>query len=325
MAETTIQWTATPGPDGVLRKGFTFNPWIGCEEVSPECDNCYARQGSARLGAQHGLQLWDGDHYQTGEDYWKKPAAWNRACARDGRRAKVFCASFADVFQDVPALVARRARLFQVIDATPWLDWLLLTKRPENIPRLMPATDHPSGVRPNVWLGTTCGVRPSLARVVELAKHRAAVRFVSMEPMLEDVPLGVDVDATSNRFGAMTCPVCRGWGGMLTSFAPDVDGHPQEKACAHCNSTGCAIDWVICGGESGPRARPFDLRWARRLRDECARASVAFFMKQLGARPYVSPEHDGATGFEVNLKDGHGGDPAEWPEDLCVREWPEVA
>lgn len=280
---TGIQWTATPMPSGEMYPGGTFNPWIGCTEVSEECDNCYARTGSARLGAQHGLKLWDGDRFFTSESYWKKPLTWNRAAAKAGVRKKVFCASYADVFEDRPDLVEKRLRLWRLIWDTQHLDWLLLTKRPENIARMLPwgaerveAVGY-RGDEPwqNVWLGTTCGLGKSLPRVVDLVKAPPApVKFVSIEPMIEDFDI------------------------------PDELLGPG------------AITWEIVGGESGPRSRPFNVAAANVLREQCARRGVAFFMKQLGAKPHVG-------GARIELADGHGGDMAEWPEVAPrVREFP---
>jgi protein gp37 len=175
MPETTIAWTH-----------YSMNPWVGCQKVSAECDHCYAEAGSRRLGAQHHLKLWDGDRYFTGEDYWKQPARWDRAAAKAGVRRRVFCASFADVFEDRPDLVDRRGRLLHLITGTPHLDWLLLTKRPEHMVRLA-APVWPGDWPANVWAGTTCGIRASRDRFAALALVPARIRFVSLEPLLEDL------------------------------------------------------------------------------------------------------------------------------------------
>jgi protein gp37 len=153
MGETTIQWTATRGPDGTMHPGFTLNPWIGCERVSPECDFCYADRGSRRLAAQHGLKLWDdGSSRYLTKDPMSKALAWNRKAQKLGVRLKVFCASYSDVFEDRPELVEPRAALLQTIEHTPCLDWLLLTKRPENMRRM--TFSRWAGVWPgNVWAG----------------------------------------------------------------------------------------------------------------------------------------------------------------------------
>lgn len=122
MGETTgISWCDS-----------TFNAWIGCERVSPGCDNCYAERGSRRLAAQHGLKLWAGDCYFTADSYWQKPLAWNRAAQASGIRRRVFGGSYMDPFEGRDDQRAPLARLYSLVCDTPWLDWLLLTKRPEH-------------------------------------------------------------------------------------------------------------------------------------------------------------------------------------------------
>lgn len=164
----------------------TFNAWWGCTKVSPGCKHCYAEAWDHRMGGEH----W-GDAAPRrffGDKHWAQPLAWNRAAAAAGERRRVFCSSMADVAEDRPDLVPHRTRLFELIQATPALDWLLLTKRPENLPRLIPW-----GVRgepwANVWLGTT--VEDDHAdrrrRVAELQNMPAALLFLSMEPLLEAV------------------------------------------------------------------------------------------------------------------------------------------
>jgi protein gp37 len=173
MGESTgIQWC-----------DHTFNPWLGCAKVSAECDHCYAERGSARIGAQHGLKLWQGDRYHTSQSYWDQPRRWNRAAKAAGVRRRVFCASYADVFEAREDLVMPRDRLIRLIEDTPALDWLLLTKRPENMTKLGWGEEWPD----NVWAGTTVGVRDSLPRLMLLADVPVATRFVSFEPLLEDV------------------------------------------------------------------------------------------------------------------------------------------
>ena len=255
MGETTgIAWTDA-----------TFNPWIGCEKVSPACDNCYAEKGSARLGAQHGLKLWSGDRYFTSPGYWAKPAVWNRRAAAAGARLRVFCASFADVFEDRPDLLEPRARLWALIKATPHLDWLLLTKRPQNIGRMVPWE------RPNVWLGTTAETQEHYdQRWQLLAQVPAAVRFISHEPALGPLSLR---PASGNVWP----------------------------------------DWVITGGESGPRARAFNPSWAKILINDCRLSGIACFVKQLG---------DNVLNLGGAHLEAKGGNPGEWPPELRVRQFP---
>jgi len=132
MENSKIEWT-----------DHTFNPWIGCTKVSAGCKNCYAeafmdkRLKRAKWGAQ-------GTRVRTTEQYWKKPLAWNKKAEKAGVRQRVFCASLADVFEDHPAqreeMAQWRTDLFNLISETPWLDWLLLAKRPGNVLAMVP--DH---------------------------------------------------------------------------------------------------------------------------------------------------------------------------------------
>ncbi len=191
MAETTIEWTATARPDGSMRAGFTFNPWVGCTKVSRACDHCYAEDWAKRTGAP---RLWQGERRRTSPDNWKKPHVWNRNAQRHNGRAKVFCASLADVFDNqVPA--QWRTDLWALIARTPHLDWLLLTKRPQNIAKMLP--DPETGVKPwgrgwpHVWLGCTVeNQEEAERRIPHLASVPARVHFLSCEPLLGPVDLG---------------------------------------------------------------------------------------------------------------------------------------
>lgn len=169
MAENSkIEWTT-----------HTFNPWIGCQKVSPGCDRCYAE---AMMDHRYGRVQWGphGERIRTSVANWRKPYKWAREA--NGSRPRVFCASLADVF-DNKAPKGARADLWALIRATPELDWLLLTKRPENVAKMLP--DDWADGWPNVWLGTTCEDQ-------ERYNHRwpilnavpAAKRFISYEPAI---------------------------------------------------------------------------------------------------------------------------------------------
>jgi protein gp37 len=163
----------------------TFNPWWGCKKVSPACDNCYAELWAKRMGHQ----LWGTEAPRRffGEAHWREPLRWNDEAGRTGIRERVFCASMADVFERRPDLNAERMRLWLLIEDTPNLDWLLLTKRPQNIERLVPwRDDWPA----NVWLGTSVE-NQTLAekRLPFLLRNPAAVRFLSCEPLLGHLDL----------------------------------------------------------------------------------------------------------------------------------------
>jgi protein gp37 len=171
MAENSkIEWT-----------DHTFNPWIGCQKVSAGCDHCYAES----LSNRYGWVTWgpNGERKRTSEANWKKPRQWNRAAKAAGKRPRVFCASLADVF-DNQVDPSWRIDLFDLIGDCEHLDWLLLTKRPENIAKMLP-TNWNVGDFANVWIGTTCEDQAAYDRRWPiLHKIPAAVRFISYEPAI---------------------------------------------------------------------------------------------------------------------------------------------
>lgn len=264
----------------------TFNPWIGCTKVSPACDHCYAeRLATARLGVAWGPHA---ERRVTADSTWRQPLAWNRKAQREGKRARVFCASLADVF-DNQAPELWRAGLWDLIARTPHLDWLLLTKRPQNIAKMLPAgwgAGHP-----NVWLGTTVENQAEAdRRIPELLDVPAKVHFLSCEPLLGPV------DLTRVRVKLSEAPKAG-----KTDFAIDVlegwygaeGGYPGR------------ISWIITGGESGPGARPSHPDWFRALRDQCAEAGVPFFFKQWGdwspQAPPGTPWHLTTTDMTIHM------------------------
>lgn len=226
----------------------TFNPWVGCTKISAACDHCYAEGWAKRSGHS---ELWAGERRRTTSANWQQPVKWDAAAKTAGERHRVFCASLADVFDNqVPT--RWRDDLWFLIDRTPHLDWLLLTKRPQNIEKFLP--DVRTGILSwesgwsNVWLGATAENQEEWdRRLPELCAVPARVHFASVEPMLGDIDCG-------NAF----------------------DGPPEDSPYQ-------PISWVICGGESGPGARQMNLAWLRSLRDQCASAGVPFFAKQLGS------------------------------------------
>lgn len=265
MKNTGIEWAH-----------HTFNPWWGCQRVSPGCENCYAEAFDHRLGGEH----WGpGSPRKLQSDrYWLAPLDWDRAAQLAGRRDRVFCASMADVFEDQPELDRLRRKLFDLIRATPHLDWLLLTKRPESFVAMLPwrpADDGPlrwGAPWPNVWLGVTAENQQwADRRIPVLLRTPAVKRFVSYEPALG--PVSFDLPSCPNG-----CQEQLGRDTVL--WADDVE------SCRHCGEElGLAgwlgsIDWVIAGAESGPGRRPMDEQWIRDVRDECAHAGTAFFYKQ---------------------------------------------
>jgi protein gp37 len=253
-----------------------------------ECEHCYASDLSKRdpgtLGVW-GSKASGGERIVAAEAYWKEPVKWNKAAEKSGIRQRVFCASSADVFEDWdgPILNARgkevlsdhtskgvdhrpltmrdvRRRLFELIDATPLLDWMLLTKRPENIKRMWPAFHDSRPLfpgmpgklgeplpclvegkhRPNVWLGTSAGTQATADKAIpELLECRelSPVLFVSTEPLLESVNL-------------------EDW---LTSCGAETCNYGESHYRKECDCRHASLDWIIGGGESGPKARPCDI------------------------------------------------------------------
>jgi protein gp37 len=249
--DSAIEWTH-----------HTFNPWIGCVKVSDGCKNCYAERYGHRFGVEWGV---NGERRVTSRLNWEQPYLWDRAARREGVRRRVFCASLADVFERRVDLDGLRNKLFRLIEATPHLDWLLLTKRPENVLPLLERSVMSlwgNGLPDHVWIGTSVENQEMAdKRIPELLKVPARVRFLSVEPMLGPVDL-------SNWFDGY--------------FVPD-------------------IHWVIAGGESGPGARLMYSGWVKALRDQCAAACVCFFFKQWGGRNKATAGRvlDGRTWDEV--------------------------
>lgn len=158
----------------------TFNPWWGCHKVSPACQHCYAETWAKRVGSN----VWGAKaprRFFT-DAHWAEPARWNAEAKESNARARVFCASMADVFENRRDLDESRARLWTLIEETPHLDWLLLTKRPEHVARLAKWKDAWPG---NVWLGTTVEDQTwANTRLPHLISIPAKVRFLSCEPLL---------------------------------------------------------------------------------------------------------------------------------------------
>lgn len=175
----------------------TFNPWWGCAKVSPACDHCYAERDSKRFAA--GRVLWgvDAERRTFGDAHWNEPLRWARTLpVKLGRRPRVFCASMADVF-DKNAPDGARERLWALIDATPMIDWQLLTKRIGNVFRMVPEAWH-TAFPPNVWMGATVVNQEECDRDgPRLASVPARVRFLSFEPMLG--PINVTETFTAFR------------------------------------------------------------------------------------------------------------------------------
>jgi len=170
----------------------TFNPWMGCQKVSPGCARCYAERENAR----YGRHIWGPEEprQRTSESYWKQPLKWNREAQAAGERCRVFCGSWCDVMEAGVYLDGIRKDLYELIDATPNLDWLLLTKRPENFGPLLPEAWRDSPRR-NVWLMATVESAAYLYRTYYLKCFPAAIHGLSIEPLLGPMPtLGEHLD-----------------------------------------------------------------------------------------------------------------------------------
>lgn len=163
----------------------TFNPWWGCTKVSAACDHCYAETWARRTG--HDVWGPRAPRRFPSERYWREPFAWNEAARKIGVKARVFCASMSDVFEWRSDLTPHRQRLWELIEATESLDWLLLTKRPHLVSRLAPwGSNWPE----NVWVGTTVeSKREARKRIKPLLEIGSRIRFLSCEPLLEEVDL----------------------------------------------------------------------------------------------------------------------------------------
>lgn len=204
---------------------FTLNPWIGCTKVSPGCDRCYAERLSGRFGVQWGPH---GERKRTSLRTWHNPFVWARGCRRRGDRKRVFCASLADVFDNqVP--VEWRRDLLTLIDATPELDWLLLTKRPENVKKLLAQAAGVAYQLPaHVWLGTTTENQDRFDhRWPILADIPAAVRFISAEPLLEPLTIG-----HWEKHARPDWVICGGESGYNARFMPPAWAAALRDECA---------------------------------------------------------------------------------------------
>lgn len=343
---------------GIAWTDCTWNPVRGCSRISRGCERCYAEKiaarfsdvgkpfhGFASIGQRKGAHGWTGKVELVPEKleeplHWRKPR-------------RVFVNSMSDLFHEKLSL-EEIAAVFGVMAVTPHLTYQILTKRPARMlgwfremgitarrysergevnechrrawqagnEEVAVATSRPASVPwplPNVWLGVSVEDQKTAdERIPLLLEVPAAVRFVSYEPALGPVRFDRIATEELGRLDAL-----RGF-----HF---VDGHNEPISTPRLN-------WLIVGGESGPKARPFDIAWARSVVAQCKAAGVACFVKQLGARPIPLtpmrlPSFDAVTGRRHRgwieyghhaISDPAGADPAEWPEDLRVREFPRL-
>lgn len=303
MWREPLKWNAVADAEGVRRRVF-------CASLADVFEDSSGQPRNSNGDALYVCQ-------RCGKWCWQNDLSPHR-CRDGGLTERVRHGTIDDV----------RRRLFRLIDATPHLDWLLLTKRPGNIQRMWSdcavegnRQPHSDG-RNNVWIGTSISDQETADKAVpELLACRdlAPVLFLSAEPLVGPIDL--------------------------------EDALPSEDQVAIRRGHPCEFDWVIVGGESGAKARPCRPEWARSLVRQCQLFEVPVFVKQMGANvitrndaiedefnngvsgwPDPQVQHD-IHGFReefqgadcrIRLRDRKGGNPDEWPQDLRVRLFPEV-
>jgi protein gp37 len=281
-----------------------------CTRISPGCTNCYASTINKRFGngLEYTVPNLENIEFFLSEKILQEPLKTKKPCT-------IFVGDMFDLFHEsIPQEFIDE--IFSVMQRSGAHTFQLLTKRAgriraycadetvaSRIEKIHPAygTEREgwcSWPLDNVWLGVSVeSQKYADERIPLLLQTPAAVRFLSVEPQLEAVDLDSDGIKGAHALGCGD------------SNHKDGDGFCR------------GVDWVIVGGESGPHARPFNLAWAESLRDQCKAAGVAFFMKQVGSNPEFPSNYWPARGAD-RLKDRKGGDPAEWPESLRVREFP---
>ncbi len=311
MTDSAISWT-----------DHTGNLWWGCVEISPGCNNCYAKVFAAR----HGHEVW-GVHEarRMGKGIWGHFKKWLRDAAAEGTRRRVFVGSMMDIFESLPKdhpqreemEEARRIFFAEVVPDSPNLDFILLTKRVGNVAKMIPPEWLEGGWPSNAWLLITVVNQDEADRdVPKLLALPAPVRGLSCEPLIGPVDL--------TPWLYEECRECEGTGHVSRPSGWEAAGTSGDCDVAEC---GCedgltddpredGLGLVIVGGESGAisKIRKMELRWARQIHTDCVAAGVAVHMKQLGtllARELGRPNK--------------GDDLADWPENLRRREFPAVA
>ncbi len=293
MGVTSIQWTdRSANPIRVQHRKTGKVGWH-CVKTSPGCSACYSEAINRRFGT--GLPFSRRSTEDVEVFFDTRPMEAILKLRKKGQ--KIFLCDMTDLFGDFVAdsfidlaftyMAMAKDQVFQV-----------LTKRIDRAAHYFREADHPfsapRSVPPNVWIG--CSVEDQQRadeRIPELLKIPATVRFLSVEPLLGPINLGLwRVDIPKHR-----------------------ESWPTERVRNF---------WTIIGGESGPKARPCDMAWIRSIVEQCREAGVPAFVKQMGAYPVDDSVH-GERKTTVVLRDSKGGDWDEWPEDLRIREFPEPA
>lgn len=250
-ADTSIEWA-----------DHTINFWIGCTKVGPGCDRCYAEE----LARRYGWCDWGRGkpRKRTSDTTWDQPRILNNRHRKAGTLGLVFTNSLADFF-DNEVDQGWRNEALEIMRATSSLVWLVLTKRPQNILRMVPDGRLPM----NVCLGMTAVSQGEFDRdfphLQEAGTRLGALElFLSYEPALAPLRINHFVPYRVNP-GQLISP--------RTGRIIEADGREA--------GTGRALGWVIAGGESGRGARGDFAGWYRHLLDDCDEARLPFFMKQM--------------------------------------------
>lgn len=278
---TTIEWCRDPRTGD---RGFSWNVCRGCSRVSPGCQNCYAERIAARFSRRGGPFQFFADQDQPESKWTGRVEIIKSKLDEPLKRRKptlYFCNSMSDLFHEKLS-DDDIDNVFAVMALCPQHLFLILTKRAERMAAYIsdviaacgtetrrPSVWSKSWPLPNVWLGVTVEDNAHRDRLDWLMQTPAALRFVSLEPILSDIELRNGDDGQD----WLTHTCCRYGRGQRD------DG---SDACNGPGCTGTRLDWVICGGESGPGARPMHPDWARRLRDDCQAADIPYFFKSWG-------------------------------------------
>ena len=289
MGLTTIEWTSFPREDGTRMPGYTANLWWGCTKVHSGCDHCYAETLSKRFGDN----VWGNENprkkiksfFNDLDIYQKKTKALNEI-------HRVFVGSMMDIFEKPMPLIDSKGKtvshpimededplnelgystgdlrsfFFAEIEngRYPNLMFLLLTKRPSNINKYIPEswkTNPPE----NVMFGTSPVDQETANKLIPQLLAVNGKRFLSVEPQLDEI---------SFRWAL--------WHDWLKDENASEQIHEGKLVLVRNQYDGVkGIDWVIQGGESGHHRRPFDVGWARKLRDQCKEAGIPYFFKQI--------------------------------------------
>jgi len=276
MAQTRIEWAER-----------VWNPVTGCAPISEGCQNCYAKRMSKRLAGRCGYDKDNTFKVALHPDRLIEPLKWRKP-------SRIFVCSMGDLFyEDVPFSFIEE--VFSIMNEAERHTFMILTKRPERMLQFINwyidrCSDESVGLiyymPSNIWLGVTAeNQQRADKRIPLLLQIPAVIKFVSVEPMLGPIDLSK----------WLFCDVCDNTGKYL-NFAFD-----EIEDCPVCYGNKPLLDWVICGGETGPNRRPADINWMRKLRDQCFGANVPFFLKQMEVDGKIvkMPELDGRTWDEM--------------------------